>query len=98
MGDTIRNSCQMSFPLPGCSGGRAWAPRSRALDQCVSCGHQVSLTAGTVFHGTRKPLALWFRVIGQFLVSKSGWLGGGRLPPARAQVRDGLDLVAQAAQ
>src|SRR6266850_609205 len=60
------------FRCPRCGGGRAWALRRRALDQCVSCGHQVSLTAGTVFHGTRKPLVLWFRVIGQFLVSKSG--------------------------
>jgi len=60
------------FRCPRCGGGRAWALRSRALDQCVTCGHQVSLTAGTVFHGTRKSLVLWFRVIGQFLVSKSG--------------------------
>jgi hypothetical protein len=60
------------FHCPRCAGRRAWALRSRALDQCASCGHQVSLTAGTVFHGTRKPLVLWFRIIGQFLVSKSG--------------------------
>src|SRR5512140_393249 len=60
------------FHCPRCAGRRAWALRSRALDQCASCGHQVSLTAVTVFHGTRKPLVLWFRVIGQFLVSKSG--------------------------
>src|SRR5512140_2078345 len=60
------------FHCPRCAGRRAWALRSRALDQCASCGHQVSLTAVTVFHGTRKPLMLWFRVIGQFLVSKSG--------------------------
>ena len=60
------------FRCPKCGGNRAWGLRSRPLDQCASCGHQVSLTAGTVFHGTRKPLRLWFRVIGQFLLSKSG--------------------------
>ncbi len=60
------------FCCPRCSGSRAWGLRTRALDQCASCGHQVSLTAGTLFHGTRKPLRLWFRVIGQFLLSKSG--------------------------
>ena len=42
------------------------------MDQCASCGHQVSLTAGTVFQGTRKPLRLWFRVMAQFLTAKSG--------------------------
>jgi transposase-like protein len=60
------------FRCPKCDGTRAWELRRRALDQCASCNHQVSLTAGTVFHGTRKPLRLWFRVIGQFLLSKSG--------------------------
>lgn len=42
------------------------------LDECASCGHQVSITAGTVFENTRKPLRLWFRVIRDFLVSKRG--------------------------
>jgi len=60
------------FHCPKCSGKRAWELRRRALDQCASCNHQVSLTAGTVFHGTRKPLRLWFRVIGQLVLSKSG--------------------------
>jgi transposase-like protein len=60
------------FRCPKCGGARAWELRKRKLDQCASCNHQVSLTAGTVFHGTRKPLRLWFRVIGQFVLSKSG--------------------------
>lgn len=60
------------FRCPKCDATRSWALRTRPLDQCASCGHQVSLTAGTVFHGTRKPLRLWFRVIAQFLASKSG--------------------------
>jgi transposase-like protein len=32
----------------------------------------VSITAGTIFEGTRKPLREWFRVIGEFVVSKRG--------------------------
>lgn len=63
---------QKGFRCPRCDGGRAWQLRTRPLDQCVACGHQVSLTAGTVFQGTRKPLVLWFRVIARFLTSKSG--------------------------
>lgn len=60
------------FRCPKCEGTKAWRLASRPLDECVECGHQVSLIAGTVFQGTRKPLRLWFRVIGQFVTSKSG--------------------------
>jgi transposase-like protein len=33
---------------------------SRRLWQCRRCRHQVSITAGTIFHGTRVPLRKWF--------------------------------------
>ncbi len=33
--------------------------RPRVLE-CRQCGHQVSLTAGTVMHRTRQPLPVWF--------------------------------------
>lgn len=59
-------------PRPGCDGRKSWQLRSRLLDECAACGHQVSITAGTLFHGTRKGLLLWFRVLSQFLVAKSG--------------------------
>jgi len=32
----------------------------RGLWQCKACGHQSSVTAGTVLHGTRTPLTQWF--------------------------------------
>ena len=32
----------------------------RHLWECADCGHQASVTAGTVLHGTRTPLRLWF--------------------------------------
>ena len=28
--------------------------------QCVACRYQVSLTAGTILHNTKTPLAVWF--------------------------------------
>jgi transposase-like protein len=28
--------------------------------ECAACGHQVSLTSGTVLHNTKTPLTLWF--------------------------------------
>lgn len=60
------------FVCPKCGGTRSWKIRTRALDECASCGHQVSITAGTVFENTRKSLVLWFRVIRDFVVSKRG--------------------------
>ncbi len=60
------------FVCPKCGGRKAWQLRTRPLDECAACGHQVSLTAGTAFAGTRKPLRLWFRVIAELLFSKRG--------------------------
>ena len=60
------------FRCPRCGGGKAWFLPSRKLDECVSCHKQVSLTAGTVMHGSRKPLHLWFLAMFLFVVSKQG--------------------------
>jgi len=60
------------FRCPRCGHDRAWYLRSRRLDECAQCGHQTSLTAGTVMHGSRKPLQMWFAAIYLFVVSKQG--------------------------
>ena len=51
------------FVCPRCGGRESVAIRTRRLEQCRSCRYQASLTAGTVFHRTRKPLRLWFLAI-----------------------------------
>lgn len=48
------------FSCPRCGGDHAGAETRRHLWVCTSCGHQTSVTAGTVMHGTRTPLRLWF--------------------------------------
>lgn len=48
------------FVCPGCGGGRAGGETRRHLWVCTACGHQSSVTAGTVMHGTRTPLLVWF--------------------------------------
>lgn len=48
------------FVCPACGGRRAWVLERRHLWECVSCHLQTSVTAGTVMHGTRTPLTLWF--------------------------------------
>jgi transposase-like protein/ribosomal protein L37AE/L43A len=40
--------------------------------QCSHCHYQMSLTAGTVLHGTRKPLRLWFRAIWEMMSRRNG--------------------------
>ena len=50
------------FVCPRCKGGAAWTT-SRNLFVCGRCEYQASLTAGTIFQDTRKPLTLWFRAI-----------------------------------
>ncbi len=40
--------------------------------ECRQCGHQTSVTAGTVLHKTRKPLRMWFRAIWEMTVHKNG--------------------------
>src|SRR4051812_9162111 len=49
------------FVCPGCGGKRGHLLRSRAYTyECVACGKQTSVTAGTVMHRTKLPLTVWF--------------------------------------
>jgi Transposase zinc-ribbon domain/ISXO2-like transposase domain len=48
------------FACPACGARRAWVLERRHLWQCADCHAQTSVTAGTVMHGTRTPLRLWF--------------------------------------
>lgn len=59
------------FLCPRCGRDRAW-PVGKVLLQCASCDYQVSATAGTIFQGTRKPLAMWFRAIWWVTSQKTG--------------------------
>ena len=60
------------FVCPRCGGGRYSEIKGRRLYQCSRCRHQVSLTAGTVFHSTNLPLSLWFQAIYLITQSKTG--------------------------
>jgi transposase-like protein len=49
------------FRCPKCGGRRAALLRSRAHTyECLDCGRQTSVTAGTVMHRSKLPLATWF--------------------------------------
>lgn len=49
------------FRCPVCGADRGWPVREGRLMECAGCGHQTSLTAGTIFQDTHTPLRLWFR-------------------------------------
>src|SRR5438270_7733969 len=60
------------FRCPRCAGEKSWPIRGRGLVQCAACGRQVSVTAGTIFQDTRKPLRLWFQAIWLVTSQKHG--------------------------
>jgi transposase-like protein len=59
------------FCCPRCGHRQAWATK-RGLYRCRHCDYQVSVTAGTIFQDTRKPLRLWFRAIWHVTSQKIG--------------------------
>ena len=49
------------FVCPACGGGRAALLKSRAhTHECLDCGRQTSITAGTAMHRSKLPLTVWF--------------------------------------
>ena len=59
------------FVCPRCHSQAVWrASRGRLV--CRECRYQGSITAGTIFQDTRKPLGLWFRAIWQVVSQKNG--------------------------
>jgi transposase-like protein len=59
------------FRCPRCAGTKAW-PQRQILLHCAACGHQASVTAGTIFQDTHKPLTLWFRAMWYVTSQKNG--------------------------
>lgn len=60
------------YKCPRCGHDRYCFHSTRRLYQCSKCKYQVSVTAGTVFHKTRTPLAKWFWMIFMMARQKSG--------------------------
>jgi transposase-like protein len=56
------------FLCPRCASRGSHFLATRRLEQCRSCRYQGSVTAGTVFHGTRVPLRVWF--LGIFFLAR----------------------------
>ena len=55
-----------------CESRRVWTIRSGTTFECADCGHQTSLTSGTVLEKTRKPFKMWFRAIFEISTRRTG--------------------------
>ena len=60
------------FRCAGCGHGAAYRHQARLIDECVACGKQHSLLAGTIFEQTKTGLARWFLAIYLVTSSKGG--------------------------
>ncbi|MBN4066079.1 IS1595 family transposase [Candidatus Amoebophilus asiaticus] len=67
----FRMRWQNGFSCPRCGSDGYWMI-NRKMAECNKCGHQTSVTAGTIFHKTRKPLLLWFHVMWWVAAQKTG--------------------------
>lgn len=59
------------FVCPHCASGVGWPLRDGRYS-CGGCKRRVSVTAGTIFHGTRTPLTVWFEAAWLMMTSKAG--------------------------
>jgi len=59
------------FRCPNCGADTSWRT-ARAQFHCTQCETQTTITAGTIFHRTRKPLSLWFRAMWHITGQKYG--------------------------
>ncbi len=96
------------FRCPACGGTEAWKTK-RGHWLCGACRRQTSVTAGTLFAGTRTPLLNWFAAIWALVSQKQGMsalgfkraMGLGSYETAwahlhklrRAMVRPGRELL-----
>lgn len=59
------------FVCPRCAGVVDWSTDA-GRHRCGDCGRHITVTAGTIFHGTRTPLTVWFEAAWLLMASKQG--------------------------
>ena len=55
-----------------CQSTHLWTERDGILFECADCGHQTSLTSGTLLEKTRKPFKMWFRAVFEVSSRRNG--------------------------
>ncbi len=66
-----QNKWPKGFTCEKCGHNDYWLS-SKHLYICRKCEYQYSLTAGTIMHGTKKPLTYWFKAMWWFTTRKAG--------------------------
>ena len=52
------------FQCPACGHDVAWMLETKSWTyECTRCGKQTSITAGTVMHGSKLSLSMWFHAV-----------------------------------
>ncbi len=81
-GDCLKYLQEMKWPngfiCPSCGNDHNYKIASRHLYECTQCKKQTSVTAGTLFHGSKITLIQWFWAI-YFLGSDKGSISALRL-------------------
>jgi transposase-like protein/ribosomal protein L37AE/L43A len=75
------------FRCPRCGHTMAWYLTGRGLYECTACGHQTSVTAGTLLHKSRTDLRKWFLAIWLLSTMKK--------PPSAAELARQLGVTAK---
>jgi transposase-like protein len=68
----VRQRWPDGFVCPRCGHKEAWYLSKRQLFDCKICRFQTSVTAGTIFHGTRTPLVKWYWLLYHMAMGKVG--------------------------
>ncbi len=68
LAEAFRLRWPQGFSCPKCGNRTYCTLKVRKLIQCNRCRRQTSVTAGTIFHGTKLPLSKWFLAI--YLISQ----------------------------
>ena len=60
------------FACPACGHDRVYELVRRPVLECAACGQQTSILAGTIFHCSKLPLIVLFRIVYMIVAEKSG--------------------------
>jgi transposase-like protein len=59
------------YVCPGCDSVNYWVTSKHKI-HCSSCGKEFSITSGTIFQESKKPLLLWFHIMWWVVAQKTG--------------------------
>ena len=59
------------FECPVCGSIRSWK-KIKGRFECIDCHNETTITNGTIFHKSTKPLLIWFRAIWWMVAQKNG--------------------------